>query len=474
MADKDWIPLPIGSKLFLNIEEEGLTRASAAIENGFLTEASGHSRFPGLEPWLQLPDKGRVYINDWRDDMLPVTSKGTVYRVDRNKNVEDVTKVPVQGGRRVVFAKTEDEMAMAAGGQIVRFAGAKTEILSEDAPLATHVAYIDGYLIAIERDSGRFMHNAPGESREWDPLDTFAADGSPDNITAAIATPFRELLLCGPESIEQFERFQSGDIPFYRRWSVGEGVMAPYAITFADNAVFALNQSVEWIRFTGQTSKPVSDDIGRVLSAIDNWDDAWMGGFPNKPLDALGQKLLILQAPHSTNQYGTKGVTFVYDYRQQQFCLLYGWDEKRACPARWPGWSHWPLWGETFVGGDDGWIYRLAPGVFNNAGMTQRWLVRTAHWDELGEASIDNLRLRIKRGIGSYEAEPKIMVRCNRDNRGFGRWIERGLGKMGNRSMTLEFGGFGIANSFQFEIASTDDCAIELAKAEVQASPVGH
>jgi hypothetical protein len=474
MSDKEWLPLPLGSKLFLNIDETGLTRASAAIENGFLTEASGFSRFPGLEIWTQLPDRGRVYLNDWHGDMIAGTSKGKLYRIDEDKNAEDVTKVPIQGGRRFVFAKTEDEMVIAAGGQIVRFAGAKTEILSEDAPQATHVAYMDNYIIAVERDSGRFMHNTAGESREWDPLDTFAADGSPDNVTAAIATPFRELLLCGPESIEQFERFQSGDVPFYRRWSVGEGVLAPYAITFADNAVFTLNQSTEWIRFTGQTSKPVSDDIGRILATVDDWSEAWMGGFPNKPLDAVGQKFLILQAPHAENEYGTKGITFVFDYRMQQFCLLYGWDEKRACPARWPGWSHWPMWGETFVGGDDGIIYRLAPEKFSHAGSTQRFLVRTAHWDALGEVSIDNLRIRLKRGLGSHEGEPKIMVRCNRDNREFGRWIERGLGKQGHRSMTLEFGGFGIAQTFQFEIAVTDDCPIEIAKADVQASQVGH
>jgi hypothetical protein len=219
MPDRPWTPLPISAKLFLNLDEEKLSRATAAIENGFQTEEGGYSRFPGLEAWAQLPDRGRVYGTDFRGNMMAATSRGRLYRIDRNRNIEDVTGVPIQGGRRVVFDRTEDELVAAAGGQIVRFAGARTEILSDDAPLATHVAFMDSYLIAAERDSGRFMHNSAGNYREWDQLDVFTADGAPDNISAMIATPFRELLVCGPRSIEQWERLSGGDVPFARRWA---------------------------------------------------------------------------------------------------------------------------------------------------------------------------------------------------------------------------------------------------------------
>lgn len=471
--EREWIPLPLSGKLFANLDETSISRAQTRIENGWINESGGHSRFPGIESWINLPDNGRVYLHDWRDDLMASTSLGRLYRIDRSGNVEDVTNVPVSGGMRTIFAKTEDELVMAAGKQIVRFAGQKTEVLSEDAPLSTHVGYIDGYLVAIERDSGRFRHSAAGTPRVWEDLDTFAADGSPDNLTSMIVTPFRELLVCGPDSIEQFERLSSGDVPFFRRWSVAEGITQPYTLMFADNVTFGVNKLSEQIRFTGQTSKPVSDDIAKVLAGVDDWTDAWIGGFPALPLSLIGQKFLLLQAPFATNPYGTKGLTFIFDIRSQQFASLFGWDDKLALPTRWPGWSYWSLWGETFVGGE-GKIYKFNDTIHSNAGQTQRWLVRTGHWDGLGEASIDNLRLRIKRGVGSNETEPKFMVRCNRDNRGFGRWNYKGLGRLGNRSMEIEFGGFGIANSFQWEFACTDDCEIELVKAEVQASPVGH
>lgn len=105
---------------------------------------------------------------------------------------------------------------------------------------------------------------------------------------------------------------------------------------------------------------------------------------------------------------------------------------------------------------------------------TQRWLLRTGHIREWGEVAVDDLRVTIKRGVGDTDFEPKIWVRVNRDNKGFGRWAKRGLGKKGERTMTVCFGGFGTARDWQFEFATTDDCEIELRKVEIMSTPLGH
>ena len=104
----------------------------------------------------------------------------------------------------------------------------------------------------------------------------------------------------------------------------------------------------------------------------------------------------------------------------------------------------------------------------------QRWLIRSAHLRQWGEITIDDLSLTIKRGIGTADTEPAIWVRANRDNKGFGKWTKRGLGLIGDRIMVLGFGGFGCARDWQFEIATSDDCEIELRKAEILATPLGH
>ena len=471
MAEQ-WIPLRIDLGLFENLDEEAVLGYHAAIENGFVNEMGGHTRFPGLIEFVDLGGNARVYLHDLNDDLIAATAKGQIFRIDRAGSVENLTGVPISGGRRVIFARTDTELMMAAGGPIVRLRNLKSELLSSAAPLATHVGWIDGYTLATEINSGRVYYSAVNDPSSWDPLDTMAANGNPDNITNMIITPFREIMLGGSDSMEQFEILSNSDVPFFRRWSVGDGSIIPYALIFADNAVWTINNLIEFIRFTGQTSVSSSLEIGRLLEKVDNWDEAWIGGYPDRPLNTLGQKFILLQIPNATNSYGTKGITLLYDYRKKKWSSLYGWDDLNGTPIRWPGWSHWPLWGRIFVGGE-GKIYELKDTTYRNAGATQRWLIRTAYTTAGAQAIIKNFRLRLKRGIGSNTVEPTIGVRCSRDGKAFGPWIRRGLGLTGDRVPYIEFGPFGGAYTFQWEISSSDDAAIDLVAAEVKVEPLG-
>lgn len=467
MPPAKWVNIPLDKKLFTNVDEVVLQHSLAAMENAFVNEAGGHTRFPGFAPFRDLGGAARVYLDEWRGDMMACTSQGKVYRIDQAGSVENVTGVPVSGGRRVVFSKTDAELLMAAGGPIIRFAGDKTEVLSEDAPNATHVAYIDGFVVAAEISSGRFYHNTAGDTGAWDPLDVFAASGNPDNINAMVVTPFKELLVCGVDSIEQFERLPSGDPPFFRRWSVGEGVSAPYTMVFADNAAWGVNKRFEMVRFSGQTSQPASDDIGRSLEGVDDWTDAWA-----TVIQIVGQKFILLQAPLATSVHGTKGITFLFDFKSQKWSSLYGWDASLGVPDRWPGWSYVSLWGRHFVGGE-GRIYELTANTHWHAGVPARMLGRTAHMSDMGEVRFDNLRARLRRGTGTNTSEGTFSLRVNRDTRGFSEWKRKGLGYRGASDMIVEFGPLGCGHTFQFEWMVTDDCPVELVRLEAQMTRIG-
>ncbi|WP_341702633.1 hypothetical protein [Ferrovibrio sp.] len=460
MADQ-WTPIPINGKLYENLDDTQLRQGYAALENAFINENGGLSRFWGFETFCTLPDNGRVYLHEWRGSMVAATSKGRFYTVEKSGTANDKTAVPVAGDRRVVFARTEDELVMTAGRKPVRFAGHLTELLSPDAPDSTHCGYLDSYLLLTERDSGRFVHSPAGEYRTFDPLDTFAAEGQPDNIEGMIITPFREVLLGGDRSFEQFERLTTGSLPFFRRWAIGEGLSAPYTLLFADNATFCINRNQEFVRFSGQVTQPVSNDIGAVLETVDDWTDAWVGGFPDQPLDVFGQRFILLQIPNATNPYGTKGLTYLYDYRNRRWTSLYGWDNALARPVRFPVWSHWSIDGNVYLGGD-GVIYRLTRSAHSFAGGVNRMMCRTAHIGEGGPVEVTNLRLRVKRGVGSTTVQPKILLRAKRDNKNWTNWKEKGLGKAGDGWLYIEFGGFGAGHSFQFEWYVTDDCPVEI------------
>lgn len=463
----EWKDIPINSKLFQNVPETILTNSNAALENCYQAENGAHIRFPGLKDFTALAGVAPVYLHEWKGDLVAVTN-GNVYRVDQSGTATNVTDVPVSGGNYPTFSRTEDELLMAAGGPIIRLAGEETEILSKDAPDSTHVGYVDGYVVAVEPHSGRFYHASAGTPRVWDPLDVFAAESKPDDVNALAVTPRRELLICGLDSIEQYERLPSGTTPFFRRWAVGEGVFAPYTMVTADNGAWVVNKEKEFVRFAGQVSEVTSDYINLSLEGIDDWTGAWASLFHTQ-----GQKFIILQMPKATNSYGSKGVTCIFDYRQHRWFNLFGWDDDTGLPARWPGWSYYRMWGREFVGGN-GKILEIDANTFTNDGQVQRMLGRTGHIDKWGESRVDNLRIRILRGgAGPNDAEPVISIRAIRDNGKPTRWKSKGLGKAGDRTMNIEFGGFGCAHAWQFEYFVTDACHVELVSMQAQLTRVG-
>lgn len=462
----EWKKIEIGNKLYLNVHETVLTTAQAAIENAFINAAEGQSRFPGMDELAALTGNAPVYLDDWQGDLVALTS-GQLYTVDRNGVVRNRTGVPIPGAYRPVFAKTPNELLIAAGGEIIRLAGTKTEILSADAPLATHVAYIGGYVVAAETDSGFFYHSEAQEYRQWDPIDIFAANSKPDPINALIATRFEELIVGGPDSTEQYERLPSGNIPFFRRWSVGNGVFAPYTLIEADNAVWAVNHRLEFARISGQTTQTYSEDVQQALEDIDDWTGAWA-----HELFIAGHRFILLQAPHATNIYGTPGVTMLYDYQRKHWHSLYGWNDAMGVPGRWPGWSVHHIWGRTFAG-CDGKICELKKGTYANDGVLQRMLGRTAHLTGKGEYRVDNVRMMLRRGVSGASPAPTISLRCKRDNRVWTPWKSKSLGRPGDTDFEIRFGGYGWGHSFQFEWMASADVDVELKGMEWMTSPGG-
>jgi len=458
-----WAKFPWKDALFVNADESILRQAPAAAENLYANEAGGYSRFPGLKSSVSLPNTGRNYVFSWRQNLISITESGKVYRIAQNGAAEDVTGTPVSGGRRPVIAATEDELAIAAGGPIIRLASRRTEQLADNAPPSTHIAYIDGYLIAIEPYSGRFWYSDPGVSRVWNDLSVFTAEAKPDDLTAVVVTPYRELLLAGPDSIEQWERLANGDKPFYRRWSTGEGLAYPYTLVADVSGNWGVNGKTEFVSFQSQVSRPQSDDIAMSLEAIDDWTDAWASA-----LAIGGQRYILLQAPFASNYYGTKGATFILDYRKKRWSMLYGWDADAGAPTRWPGWSIAPLWNRVFVGVEDG-IAELDRKVSGNLGHEARALIRSAHVSDFGSSRVDNVRVRLKRGLGAYTGpRPQIGLRMIRDGGNPTTWVWRDLGRPGEIEMTLHFGAMGCAYTWQMEIALTDQVAFEFVEASIQ------
>lgn len=465
---KRWVEVPLDAQMFQNLDESVLRRSPRTLENAFINEANGHSRFPGLTLWNLLDGGGNVYLDDWRGDLVAVTDHGRIYRVDLLGNKTDVTGVVPSGMGRVTFAKTDDQLLMAAGGPIVQLNGPVTTLLSPDAPLATHVGYLAGFAIANEMNSQRFWRSAAGQFTTWDPLDFIAAESNPDDVTALVVTEFGEILLAGERSVEQYEPYPGGDTPFFRRWSVGEGLVkgGQYTLIAADNGVWGVNRLAEFSLYQGQNAKPESLTISRLLESIENWNGAWTA-----LMHLFGQKFIILKIPNAVSEeYGTPSLTLLFDYKEKRMSFLHGWNEELGLPTEWPGHSYHNLAGQHFVGGKNGEIYKLDPVSFLNGGVRQQMFWRSAHMDDLGKVYINGVRFRLRRGSpqAPYGSSPEFQIRVQRDNRHWGRWQTRSLGASGDREMYVNFGPQGTATTWQWEYRCGANVPVEVVRMEVE------
>ena len=456
-----WVTFPLGGALNKNVDKVNLTANAAEMENCYLNDAKGLSRFPTLTEVVSFPNSRQpVYLSSHNGDMIAVCA-GRTYRVSNDLVLTDITGDTVNGSRRVIFTKTEDELIMAAGGKPVTVGGAKTKILSEEAPDSTHIGWIGGYLTAVEPNSGRFQYStADSFYRTWNPLDTLAAEGRPDNIDALLVTTSGELLLGGAESIEQFDQSPSGDLPFYRRWVMPSGLIAPYTMIYANNRVWGVNEQKEFTAFSTQLGTQFSIPIQRELEKIDNWDDAFTVEIP-----ILGQRFILLQMPKATNQYGTVGVTYLLDYTNRTWCELYGFEAGQvALPVRIDIWSYFSVGSRHFVGGT-GKIYEVKG---YSANVAQRMLWRSGQLQaNNNQFSIEKLQVTLKRGdVGgsSTTVAPQLSMRISKDGRNFGRWSRRGLGLAGQQHQIIDYGSLGVGRSFQMEFEITDAGQVEIAK----------
>lgn len=465
--------LPISSKLFQNLDEAALTSTYAATENAFVTEASGISRFPGLKVFADFGNRLPVYLGTINNDLIAVSADGITRRLDKAANAQAIPGPQVLGGRRVNFAKDRSYLYMAAGSRIIAYDGVKNFVLSDDAPNASHVAISDNFVLANEIETEFFQNSNAGDPKTWSGLDIFSANAKPDNVTALLVTDFNEIIVVGPDSIEQYAPLVGGTAPFTRRWSVGDGISEPNTLMFADNAVWGLNQLHEFTRYSGQTGQVVSGDIEKKIMSrysmahLDTFDDAWAA-----PLHAKGQTFILLQFPSAANDYGSKGVTYLLDVRQSKLLSLYGWDNVNMLPAIWPGVSILRLWGRNYIGGY-GKIYEMTDDAYNIGGLPMRMYLRTAHYNELGLIRIDSMRVTVKRGVGSYTVAPRLGMRVNRDFRGFGSWQWLDLGETGIKDFVVNsYGAQGDGYTWQFEFMVTDDCPVEIRKIEAETTPL--
>jgi hypothetical protein len=452
-----WRPLPIEKAWHANLPERALTVSAAALENRYVNEANGHSAFPHLHPWVSLPgENGRVYLTERDNELVAVTDSGRLYTLDREGRPRDRTALSIAVASRPTFATARDELLIAAGGPIIRFDGRQTRAL-EGAPESSHVAYVSGYVLALDKNSNSARYSRPEDITDWDVLQVFTAEDKPDPMTALLVEDGNDILIGGPESVEVFQVSGLSQRPFYKRQALGEGVYAPGTLCSTNgNGTWCINRNREFVQLTAGGGRLVSEPIDQLLETAADYSEAWAA-----QLHVRGQKFLVLVLPNAMTAYGQKGLTLLLDYRKRRWSILNLWDKGLARPVRWPIWSIATTTYGCFAGGENGRIYRLDAGVRSD--IQQRSLFRSAHYaasqlvSGADEIYVSNVRIRVNAPrLGGGEL--RFRARC--DN---WEWLEPIDDLTRDRdSAWVEFGALGCGRTLQveYETLAAGDCEV--------------
>ena len=128
-----------------------------------------------------------------------------------------------------------------------------------------------------------------------------------------------------------------------------------------------------------------------------------------------------------------------------------------------------PEWNKRLMGDrEKGYIYEIKDNIYTDNGDILKTVRRTGHITH-GTNSLKKsheLRLRIKRGVGSISEDVVMMMRWRDDNGEWGNEQMLSLGKVGDKDIFVTLKPMGFYHSRQYEFSHTDNSQFVLIDAE--------
>lgn len=466
------LPIPLFSKSYKNADGSVLTDDSYVQYNGYIDALNGLNIRPGETLAINTglkndglffwPDKNYIVCVEDGNVALRNISGSTLTTFSSNA----ATYVP---GTPIIFCNDSSYVYMAGGGKInyVDVSGNVTELADVDAPTGvTHVAFLDGYILALNGQTGKFYWSDINVGSSWSALSFATAEGNPDN-GQALQVVQRQIYLLGTTTVEIWEN--DGTTPFSRipGGIIEVGCIAKYSPVKRDNTLMWLDHRKRFVEFTGTSLKYISSRYDKEISNFSTVSDC-IGGLIYKD----GQEFCVFQFPG-------QGRTLVYNPAIDDWSEWGNWD---SSGANWTAYDFRSAaydinGGKTFVGKEKAQAIACLSSdsrVDLAAGSTTnpfKFLRQTGHIDHgTGQRKIlEELRFRAKRGAGSSSVtNPKLMLRYR--NNGSNQWSnirEIDLGNIGDATHHVYLKRLGMFKSRQYEISATDNVPIVLSNAEI-------
>lgn len=453
----EWKKLPMDGDVYSNVDETELNAISATVVDGYVNELDHTVRRPGLTQLVDLGTSAGIDGLYWWDQQTCAiaVSGGRVFQINdfTGTNVE-LTGTTLNSGTRATFTTDGTKIVMANGGKMVHAtkSGALTQMADVDAPTTvSHVAYLDGYVLANKTSTGQVYFADPADLTSWNALDLMTAEGRPDYIVA-VHEGWQELAFVGKESVEIW--VNDGVTPFSRLAGgvTQRGCSAPYSFQQVGNAWFWLDDKRRFVQLDARTPTEVLCPYAKAIQGFASVDDA-----VSDVMSIAGQEFYIISFPLARQ-------TFAYNYKKKNWTQWGYWDTNTASYGRFLGNAYcyakpWNLhlWGDYSTGI----IYTASRSVFTDNGDPMRTLRRTGFIDHgtPGFKRSHELSIKVKRGQGSSSvSDPQYFLKWRNTAGSWGNEHYRSLGQVGQHEIISRFHRLGTYKVRQWEIACSDDC----------------
>jgi hypothetical protein len=331
---------------------------------------------------------------------------------------------------------------------------------------SVQTASVDGFILHVEPESGRFFSSLLLEATSIDGLYFATAEGAPDNLVG-IGVDHRDIVLLGEESGELWSN-QGGDgFPFAREPNgyIEIGCAARFSIAKIDNTTFWLANDLTIRRLDGIVPIRISTD------AI----DAEIGGLTRKD-DAQAFTYTYEGHPHYAITFPTDARTFLYDVQTQQ------WYERESRDANGESLGRWAVCayaqqGTRNVVGDYtsnrlGLIDSTAKTEWGNE-LRMEWIYPTVYAEGL-KAFHHELELNIETGTGTATGQglnPEVMLYASDDSgRTYRAMPNRTLGRQGKYRTRVRWHRLGSSRARSYKNAVSDPVNVTLTDVQLQAT----
>lgn len=465
------VKLPLGSPVYRNVVGEEVADLNSRIVSGYIDELQGIHRQPGLSQLADLnlganSEIDGLYWWEQQGYALCVSSQN-VYKLTYSSGTLTATQIgatntQLQTDTRVSFASDGDNVYMANGGKIVHTDGSSLTTMGDsDAPdEVTHIAWLDGYLIANHASENRFYWSDVNNETSWNALSFASAAGNADYITS-IKVVNREIYLIGPQTVEIWQN--DGRTPFSRipGGFIQTGAIAPYSVVFNGRGLMWLDENRHFVEFDGRSSRRITSTYDREVQ-----------GF-SSITDAIGDRVEIAGQPFIIFHFPGENKTLVYNVATE------GWSEWGYYVGPGNSYSRWlgnnviyaPAWGFHLVGDrSDSLLHRMSPDYYDDNGAEIRLYHLTGHVDHgtHRRKRSREVRVRIRRGSldNSTTTDSYIMLRWRDDNQRWSNEHRISLGKIGESEIFRRIQTRGTYRTRQYELTCTDGVPVMYIDAE--------